>query len=72
MEKEIKIRDLKSQIKKAQENADPVEKDYLWRLEMTVKTCPPEFLRLAKMSKHVEGMNRSHPMNFPNKERIAV
>jgi len=53
MEK-IKIRELKQLISEARLTADPVEKDMLWRLEMTLKTCPAHFLRLTKMYEEIK------------------
>jgi len=33
---------------------DPVERDYLQKIEFAVKNCPPQFLRISKMNKQVE------------------
>lgn len=58
MEK-ISIRELKDELERARQTADPVEKDMLWRLHITLNNCPPQYLRLTKMYEAIKNNRKA-------------
>lgn len=57
----VKIHQLKRAIEETRENCpEPIQKDYLDRLKMSILTCPTEFLRITKMYEEVMKIRRRH------------
>jgi len=52
----IKVTEVKDLIQKAKNIADPVEKEFINRIEQSILICPPQFLRTTKIANHIQTM----------------